>query len=757
MSKKDNVKDNEIDISKLSLQEREALAEQLFEKAMNSSKRNNDNPEERYTEDILSHAIELCPKPKYYYVKAHELFWQYSMWDEADIMDEIRESPYTKPSRSLADNSDKYRELLELTFKALELNPDYSQAYDMSARIYNQLGEYDKALVDINKALSMRPESSFYYYTFHEILLNLGDLTGALTAINKALELNPDGYRLMENKCNLMIRMGRYQEAVDFLKTFPVKGNYGPLIAYSDISVGLLLKIKDTNAAREVLIELLKTSYRMFQVNHLLTDLYEKGEYELLASLPLREKKMNLKVLWILFWANIHVGDFGHACDILDALHFSKELTTDSFDNETVEIDELTDNRKEASSEIAEFNKQEATSEERFSKFHYSISRLFSLAQPYEKVPMDIFMLLLRKIFNGRYAKHYFEARVCEYKGKWETEPELISQRATYGEQYHDISLKIMLLGDVAQFVYKLNKKKAVIFSLLQNAMNTSLIGAMNSIMLKVQLEERNRILANLSHSIKNMLKAVIDPLVNLREELPQKAVIIDNAIKGANLIREIVNAINLSFKTTLDELQWDVLNPGGESMTLQDMVVDSLRYSVSNMFDSRYFPSYSENYFPRSLAKDHYDKIRSQWSDVSAGNVRQIKGFLDEQMFLLELDLDESRDYHVGNEKSSAIKLLILFQEIIFNAVKYASYVPYSDRQVVIMLASYSDKLKLTVRNSFNPKVQAKTTGVGRIVIENFARVLGCEPMIITDSNTYSISLEFNNIWRNNAENTVH
>ena len=260
--------------------------------------------------------------------------------------------------------------------------------------------------------------------------------------------------------------------------------------------------------------------------------------------------------------------------------------------------------------------------------------------------------------------------------------------------------------------------------------------------------EERNRILANLSHSIKNMLKSVIDPLINLREELPQKAVIINNAIKGANLIREIVNAINLSFQTTLEELRWDVLNPGGESMTLQDMVVDSLKYSVSNMFDSRYFPAFSEKYFPRALAKVQYENIRSNWNEVSAGDIPQIKGFLDQYMFHLELNLDESQDYHVGNDKSSAIKLLILFQEIIFNAVKYTAYVPFPERRVEITLASHGDKMVLAVKNSFDPKVQAKTTGVGKLVIENFARVFGCIPVIEETENIYSISLEFDNLW---------
>ena len=112
-------------------------------------------------------------------------------------------------------------------------------------------------------------------------------------------------------------------------------------------------------------------------------------------------------------------------------------------------------------------------------------------------------------------------------------------------------------------------------------------------------------------------------------------------------------------------------------------------------------------------------------------------------------LDLNESRDYHVGNEKSSAIKLLILFQEIIFNAVKYASYVPFPERRVEITLASHGNKLELKVINSFDSKVQAKTTGVGKVVIENFARVLGCEPLVKTEDEAYSISLEFKNLWR--------
>jgi len=318
--------------------------------------------------------------------------------------------------------------------------------------------------------------------------------------------------------------------------------------------------------------------------------------------------------------------------------------------------------------------------------------------------------------------------------------------------QSHNRSIYQLRQELLYEIPLKKNRKRlhsSYMWQAMQNILYLDIMRESTNELQQAKFEERNRILANLSHSIKNMLKAVIDPLLNLRKEIPQKSVIIDNAIKGANLIREIVNAINLSFQTTLEELKWDVLNPGCESMTLQDMVVDSLRYSVSNMFDSRYFPAFSEKYFPRSLAKVQYEKIRSNWNEVSAGDIPQIKGFLDKHMFRLELNLDESQDYHVGNDKSSAIKLLILFQEIIFNAVKYTAYVPFPERRVEITLASHGDKMVLAVKNSFDPKVQAKTTGVGKLVIENFAKVLGCDPVITEGKDTYSISLEFDNLWQ--------
>ena len=89
-----SIKDHKKDISKLSPQEREALAKELFDKATHYTKRNHDDPEESSTVMLIDRAIKLCPKPYYYYRKPMELFWEYSNMDDYNLyFDEIHDHP----------------------------------------------------------------------------------------------------------------------------------------------------------------------------------------------------------------------------------------------------------------------------------------------------------------------------------------------------------------------------------------------------------------------------------------------------------------------------------------------------------------------------------------------------------------------------------------------------------------------------------------------------------------------------------------
>jgi tetratricopeptide (TPR) repeat protein len=64
--------------------------------------------------------------------------------------------------------------------QALEINPNYAQAYNNRAFINMRLKRYDKALPDLNKAIELRPD-------YPHALMNRGDLYKHLGDKSKAL------------------------------------------------------------------------------------------------------------------------------------------------------------------------------------------------------------------------------------------------------------------------------------------------------------------------------------------------------------------------------------------------------------------------------------------------------------------------------------------------------------------------------------------------------------------------------------------
>jgi len=115
----------------------------------------------------------------------------------------------------------------------------------------------------------------------------------------------------------------------------------------------------------------------------------------------------------------------------------------------------------------------------------------------------------------------------------------------------------------------------------------------------QARIDERDKVIADLSHSIKNLISTIIDPLENLKKEknIEPNLITIQNALRGANLVREIVNAMNLSYKGSLDDFDFDAAhNTGRGSMSLEDIMMESLKCSVRNMFDVKYFSDFVTN-----------------------------------------------------------------------------------------------------------------------------------------------------------------
>ncbi|MDD2651109.1 MAG: hypothetical protein PHF36_08260 [Candidatus Cloacimonetes bacterium] len=352
----------------------------------------------------------------------------------------------------------------------------------------------------------------------------------------------------------------------------------------------------------------------------------------------------------------------------------------------------------------------------------------------------------------------------------------LLDMSGEYDEKEHEIE---------RQFTFKINIIKAIIqkvsyendskdlseeeykhYSEMQNLFTNVLleiVGLMTDkirdaeeekakAIIEAQIKERNEVIAKLSHSIKNLIRsAVIDPLSYMQSLGTLNEKNLSDALKGANLIREIANGINLSLKGSFDDFVHDAQNSSNDGYIVKDMFYDCFKFAVSNMLDGKYFNVFMREYFNE---REKYQTALSEWDKISQTNTSaDILNFIKLNMLDIDFNFKLDEQLAIGNEKGSAIKLLILFQEIIFNAVKYSSFVNRDNRNMFISIHEEDDNIVLLVENNLNPEIQAKSSGLGSVIIDNFAKLLSGKLDIDKTNDRFKLKLTFPNIWNRKGE----
>ncbi len=76
--------------------------------------------------------------------------------------------------------------------KAIVLDPNFSRAYFSQGVSYGQLGQYQKAIAQINIALQKETQNSLYYYGRGRVYLLWGDKAKAMVDFKKAADLGDE-------------------------------------------------------------------------------------------------------------------------------------------------------------------------------------------------------------------------------------------------------------------------------------------------------------------------------------------------------------------------------------------------------------------------------------------------------------------------------------------------------------------------------------------------------------------------------------
>jgi len=115
----------------------------------------------------------------------------------------------------LFDADSKYEQALASYDKALEIKPDYHQAWTNRGNVLKKLGKHDEAEKSSKQALKFSSKTFEYWNSEGIALISLGNYSEALKSLNKALELRPNDCNTLYNKANALKKLHRSKEEMD--------------------------------------------------------------------------------------------------------------------------------------------------------------------------------------------------------------------------------------------------------------------------------------------------------------------------------------------------------------------------------------------------------------------------------------------------------------------------------------------------------------------------------------------------------------
>jgi tetratricopeptide (TPR) repeat protein len=111
-------------------------------------------------------------------------------------------------------NLGEYEKAIADLDQAIELDPEYALAYNHRGAAYFSLGEYEKAIADYDRAIELDPEYAMAYNNRGYAYLNLGEYEKAIADWDQAIELDPELAMAYNNRGYAYLNLGEYEKAI---------------------------------------------------------------------------------------------------------------------------------------------------------------------------------------------------------------------------------------------------------------------------------------------------------------------------------------------------------------------------------------------------------------------------------------------------------------------------------------------------------------------------------------------------------------
>ncbi len=181
---------------------------------------------------VINQAISLVPNNPNYYNEKSSVLSELKRYDEglAAINQAINLAPraaWYVNRGSLYYNQQKYELALSDWNKAIDINPNFADAYYNRGLLYSDQQKYELALADYNKAINLNPNFADAYNNRGNLYKNLQKYELALSDYSKAIDINPNFADAYYNRGLLYQDLQKYDLALsDYNKAIDINPNY---------------------------------------------------------------------------------------------------------------------------------------------------------------------------------------------------------------------------------------------------------------------------------------------------------------------------------------------------------------------------------------------------------------------------------------------------------------------------------------------------------------------------------------------------
>ena len=149
-----------------------------------------------------------------------------TLW--SDVVDKSPHKARPINNRGLAySNQGNFTQAMFDYNKAIEIDPQFTEAYINRGNIYFQAGKFDLAFSEYNKVIEVDPNNPDAYYNRGNIYYQQGNSAKAIYNYNKAIGININYAQAYNNRGNLYAQEGKFTDALsDYIRAIEIVPSY---------------------------------------------------------------------------------------------------------------------------------------------------------------------------------------------------------------------------------------------------------------------------------------------------------------------------------------------------------------------------------------------------------------------------------------------------------------------------------------------------------------------------------------------------